>query len=213
MNENGKQRWDAGQPIFVRDVLRTLIGLWLLGCGISAVLFSQGFVGMLSGGLLGIALYLIALFTRKAFFHDKQYRHIMLALMLQQMLIWVAMAFLLLIVKVHPVTFVLGASLMPFSIIRPCVWYFVQRRRDAIVSEWLQQPTMPMLIAQARPAPEGTHATTTGTPAPSGMHTVTGSQVPAPRTRLPARRRLQERTRSPARRRLQERTRSPVQRQ
>jgi len=129
MTEHGKQRWDAGQPIFVRDVLRTLVGLWLVSSGISAFTCRQGFSGMLSGGVLGIALYLVAILAGKALLQQKSYSRIMLALLWQQSLIWVAMALLLIMMKVHPVAFVLGASLLPLSIIFTLAWYILQRKR------------------------------------------------------------------------------------
>lgn len=122
-------RWDVGQPIFVRDVWRALLGLWLVSSGISAVAYRGGFGGLLSGGLLGIALLWTAILAGNAFLQYKPYKRIILGLMSKQLLIWVAMALLLIVVKVHPVAFVLGASLLPLSIVLTLAWYSLNSRK------------------------------------------------------------------------------------
>lgn len=129
MTNDIKQRWDASQPLFARDVLLTLIGCWLVISGIGAISCRREFLGLLTGGLLVIALYLIAFQAGSRLIQHKKFLTIMLALMAQQAIIWIAMAVLLLVVKVRPVAFTLGASILPIAIVVTFLWYRVQSRR------------------------------------------------------------------------------------
>ena len=124
-----ERRWDPSQPGFVIAVLRMMIGLWFaLGIG-GALGCRQGFGGLVSGGLVAIALYLLAIQAGRAITQQKQYIQTFGALLAQQMIIWLLMAILLCVVKVHPVAFVVGASILPVAIILTLSWYALQNRR------------------------------------------------------------------------------------
>lgn len=129
MRDGEKLSWDVCQPVFVRSVWRAMIGLWLGESLFGVSIFRREFSGCLTGGLLVIALFFCAIQAGNAIFQHKQYTRIMVALLLQQLFIWVVMVILLVVVKVHPVGFVLGVSCLPAAILLTLAWYKWQSRR------------------------------------------------------------------------------------
>jgi len=128
MASDEKKRWDPSQPAFIVDVLRVMVGMWIAICAIGAFRFHQGFGGLLAGGLLAIALYLAAIQAGRAV-GQHQGSRALFWLLVQQIGIWVVMALLLAVVRVHAVAFVLGVSILPGAIILTLLWYLVQSRR------------------------------------------------------------------------------------
>ena len=162
--------------------------------------------------IAGYCSLVVAILAGNTFLQHKQYKHIILALMLQQLLIWVAMALLLIVVKVHPVAFVLGASLLPLSIVLTLAWYSLNSRKKPIVrEEQQQQHIMPMFCPgtghgcgntchHRPPAPAVTHTprharrpwlthNSPGIPAPAVTHNSPGTRRPRSRILPPALRR------------------------
>lgn len=132
MTTGGQQRWDPSQPAFVVDVLKTLTGLWIAVSVLGALTIRPWFGGLLTGGLLAIALYLVAIQAGKAVALRRGHARVLAGLLLQQLGIWVLMAILLNVVKVHPVAFVLGVSILPVAIIVTLIWYAVQNKRTPL---------------------------------------------------------------------------------
>lgn len=124
-----QQRWDPSSPGFVTAVLRTMIGLFLIVILLGILRYRAGIWGLLSGGALAMILYLTAMHAGRVFVRTKNYTRTMLWLMLSQVILWVGMALLLAVVKVNPIGFILGVSVMPAAIILTLVWYHIRKRR------------------------------------------------------------------------------------
>ncbi|MHB9023760.1 MAG: hypothetical protein ACYC7E_06225 [Armatimonadota bacterium] len=121
-------KWDPCTPGFVGAVFRTMLALWV---GISLgglLLFRTGFSGMVTGGLLGIALYLVAMLVARWISPKANYTWILVLLLLQQIILWGGMLILLVGFKVNPIGFVLGVSILPAAIIVTLLWFHLCRK-------------------------------------------------------------------------------------
>ncbi|MHB9131889.1 MAG: hypothetical protein ACYDBB_12490 [Armatimonadota bacterium] len=124
-------RWDPSQPGFIVAVLRTLVGLWLLVSLLGLLLFRSGFWGLFTGGLAAVALYAIAILTGKIFTQTSRFTGTLFWLLMLQFGVWIGIAVLLAVAKVHPLGFVIGVSILPIAIIITLIWYHVQRKRTS----------------------------------------------------------------------------------
>ncbi|HEY3377398.1 MAG TPA: hypothetical protein VGL77_07870 [Armatimonadota bacterium] len=121
--------WDPNTLGFTDAVLRMMIGLGVVVSSVGALCFPAGWLGFLSGAALAIALYLIARQTGRIIARDGGYRLAMLWLLVSQFILWVGMAVLLVAIKVSPLGFIVGVSILPVAMLATLAWYAVQRRR------------------------------------------------------------------------------------
>lgn len=129
MMASDSERWDPSLPGFLVAVLRVLLVLLALVCGTSAVRFPTALPGVVAGGILALALYLAALQVGRVFLRTLSFTRAMVWLLLQQFILWVGMALLLLVARVDPIGFVFGVSILPVAPVLTLVWYAIQRRR------------------------------------------------------------------------------------
>jgi hypothetical protein len=122
-------RWDPCTPGFVLSVLRATIALWLLASLLCIYIYRPVFWGVLSGGFIALAALLIIIRVGRQLSPTAHYAPMMLGLHGLHLLLWVGMAFLLAVVRVHPLGFLLGASVLPMAIVGTLAWYLVQQKR------------------------------------------------------------------------------------
>lgn len=120
-------RWDPSLPGFPVAVLQTLCGLYGLAVLLSSLFARSAFSGLLTGGGVAIALYLIALQAGRVLQRTRSFPKVMLWLILSQCIIWVGTAVLVTYIKVPPVGFVLGVSLLPSAIVLTLAYYAIRK--------------------------------------------------------------------------------------
>lgn len=123
------QRGDPCTPGFVVTVIRTMVLFWLVGMGGSLVVMREAFWGMTSGGAIALCAFLLVMHTGRQLSPTARYARLMLGLHLRHLLLWSAMAVLLAVLKVHPLGFLIGASVLPLAILAALAWYRVRYAR------------------------------------------------------------------------------------
>lgn len=123
------ERWDPSQPVFLTAVFRTLLGLSVVTSLLALLLARPLFSGVSTGAALGLLLYLIALQAGSRLAKGTRYGQAMLWLIVQQCLLWVGMAIILIVLKVNPIGFVVGVSTLPLGIVLALAWFALQKRR------------------------------------------------------------------------------------
>lgn len=125
------QRWDPCTPAFVVTVLRVMLGLWVVASVAAIAAFRGGAGGVAGGGLLAIALYLLAAQAGARLSPEARARRVVFGLLAKQLVLWAGMAALLVVVKVSPAGFVLGVSILPAAIVLALAWYRLRRRKPS----------------------------------------------------------------------------------
>ena len=119
-------RWDPSLPIFVEDVQRLIVILWLVVSLAGFIFFPPQAFGILMGGLIAVILFVSAARAGKVFTEKVNYNSVMFRLMGAQLVIWVGMAFLLAYFKIDGPGFVIGVSILPVAIILTLTWYLIK---------------------------------------------------------------------------------------
>lgn len=122
-------RWDPCTPGFVLTVLRATVVLWLAASLATFIGCRALFWGVLSGGFIALAALLIIIRAGRQLSPTTRYTPVMFGLFCLHLLLWALMAVLLAFVKVHPLGFLLGASVLPTAIVGTLSWYLLQQRR------------------------------------------------------------------------------------
>lgn len=122
-------RWDPCTPGFVVSALRVTIALWLLSSLGCLWVLPTAFWGVISGGFVALASFLIVIQAGRRLSPTARYARLMLGLFGCHLLLWVMMAVLLAVIKVHPLGFLLGASVLPVAILGSLSWYLYQQKR------------------------------------------------------------------------------------
>ncbi len=126
----GAPQWDVTHPDFLVTVLRAMVGLGIVADLISVLWFRPAFWGVFTGGLLAIALLLVALQAGRVFVRHKHFARIMLWLTGGQVLLWAIMALLIIVVKVDAAGFAFGVSILPIAIVVTTLyWWLIARKR------------------------------------------------------------------------------------
>ncbi|OPZ85365.1 MAG: hypothetical protein BWY76_01439 [bacterium ADurb.Bin429] len=120
-------RWDPCTPHFLVSTMRTMVGLWIIVSATAAGWFASAFGGALAGGLVAIAAFYIALHAGKTVTPDARFARVMAVLQLKQLALWVAIALLIMVVKVEPAGFAVGVSILPVGILLTLGWYLLPR--------------------------------------------------------------------------------------
>ena len=123
------QRWDPSGAGFVPAVLRAMIGLGVAVVAIGAVGYWRGISGLVSGVVLALILFLVAMRAGTIFTRSGNFARTMFWLLLAQCLLWVGMAVLLAGIKVDPIGFVVGVSILPVAILVTLGWYAIRRSK------------------------------------------------------------------------------------
>lgn len=124
-------RWDVSNPAFLVTILSTM--LMLGGVTILAgVLLKLNFIGLLSGALLAIVVYLTALQAGRIFTNTRNFTLVMLWLLGSQAVLWVGMALLLGLLKVDPVGFAVGVSILPVSIVLTTLYWWLVKNKGKL---------------------------------------------------------------------------------
>lgn len=114
---------------FVKAVLRMMVALWFVVIIVGTLLYHAGFWGFISGGGLAIIIYLVVMQAGRIFISSQSYAKTMAWLILAHFVLWIVMAVLLAAIKVNPLGFILGASILLGAIILTLVWFTVRKRR------------------------------------------------------------------------------------
>lgn len=122
------QRWDPATFGFVTTVLRVMLGMGVLVVAGGLFGYRVGVVGIVTGAVLAILLYLVAMRAGMVFSRTKNYSQTMLWLLLSQFILWVGMALSLAVAKVNPVGFLVGVSILPVAILVTLAWYALRKR-------------------------------------------------------------------------------------
>jgi len=107
---------------FVREILWVMLGLWAIMLAVGLWRFPGSWSGLLSGGALAVALYLIAIRAGTIFLRTRRFGPVMTTLLVSQLVIWGGMAVLLAVLKVHPIGFVIGVSCLPLAVVLTLIW-------------------------------------------------------------------------------------------
>jgi hypothetical protein len=100
-----------------------LVGTWIC---------PPAFTGLLSGTGIALLLFASAILAGRVFVHSHHYGRTMAWLLLSQFILWVSMALLLVVVKVHPIGFAVGVTILPLSVLMTLGWYVVRGRRMSL---------------------------------------------------------------------------------
>ena len=119
------QRWDVAEPAFLFTILRVMLGMWVLVVGVGTLVSHAAFLGLCSGGALGIGLYLAAIQTGRVFTHSKHFGRTMLSSIGMQGVLWIAMALLIVVIKVDLAGFAVGASVLPAAIVLTTLYWWL----------------------------------------------------------------------------------------
>lgn len=120
-------RWDPSLPGFTTAVLRTLCGCYGVIVVAGMLASPPALSGLIAGGGLAVALYLIALQAGRVFVRTKNFAKVMAWLIVSQCIIWVGTAVLVAAIKVHPIGFVLGVSILPLAIVVTLAYYAIRK--------------------------------------------------------------------------------------
>lgn len=123
------RQWDPSTPGFIEAVLQVMIGLAALVIAIGALIFPAAFFGLLGGGMLAVVLFLVARHAGRILRRTENYARTLAWLMISQLVLWIGMAVLLVVGRVHPVGFVIGVSVLPVSIVMTLAWYAWKKSR------------------------------------------------------------------------------------
>ena len=123
-----EHRWDPSTPGFVMAVLRTLLLLCALASLVSFLISSKLGFGVISGVVIAVGIYLNAMFAGRSFSRSSNFAKILGWLIIPQFFLWVAMACLLALVKVHPLGFIIGVTNLPISVLLTLAWYLIRKR-------------------------------------------------------------------------------------
>jgi hypothetical protein len=104
-----------------------MVGLWLAALLLGLAVWREGWWGLLAGGLLALALFGIAVIAGKRVLMLRGGCALFL-LFTGQLLLWAGMAYVLAVMKVHPLGFILGASILPVAIIVTLLWYVLRSK-------------------------------------------------------------------------------------
>jgi len=91
------------------------------------------FFGLLSGVLLAILFYAATLQAGRIFLRSRRYAQVMAWLLGSQLLLWTGMAILLAVVKVDPVGFVFGISVLPGAIILTTLYWWLVKNKGVMI--------------------------------------------------------------------------------
>ncbi|HOS44170.1 MAG TPA: hypothetical protein PK794_10800, partial [Armatimonadota bacterium] len=115
-------RWDPCTPRFLVSTMRMMVGLWIIVSAVAAGWFAPAFWGALTGGLVALAAFCIALRAGHAIAPGARFARIMTVLQLKQLALWAAIAVLMMVVKVEPAGFAVGVSILPVGILLTLGW-------------------------------------------------------------------------------------------
>lgn len=122
------RRWDPSEPGFVMSVLWTLLLLCALTILTAFLISLKWGIGVVSGVIIAVGLYLIAMLAGRSFQRSRNFVKIMSWLLLPQFFLWIGMAWLLAEAKVHPLGFVVGVTNLPLAVLLTLAWYLIRKR-------------------------------------------------------------------------------------
>ena len=117
--------WDIRQPGFLVTILRVMAALGIVATLGGLVCARPEFFGLLSGAGLAIALYLTAQQTGRILARTRSFSAVMFWLAGAQLALWGVMAVLIVTVKVDPLGFVLGVSVLPIAIVLTTLYWWL----------------------------------------------------------------------------------------
>lgn len=121
--------WDVADPAFLVTVLRVMAGLAVLTVLAGVVLAPARWAGFVSGAAVALALYLTALQAGRVFLSTRRLGWVLFWLFGAQLLVWIAAAVLLGVLKVDPIGFVISVTVLPAGVIISVLyWWLVQRK-------------------------------------------------------------------------------------
>ncbi len=108
---------------FIFAILRTMVGLAVCFSIAGVWIYRPALVGFISGAGIAISLFVIALQAGRVMTRSQSFGRTMSWLLLSQFVLWVGVAILLTVAKVHPIGFVIGVSLLPVAVLATWAWY------------------------------------------------------------------------------------------
>lgn len=123
------QRWDVGDPHFLFTVLQVMVGCWVLVVAIGALGQRAALWGFLSGGLLAVASFLVAIQTGRIFTRTHHFAAVMITLLSLQAVLWLGMILLIAVLHVDLVGFTIGVSVLPAAIVLTTLYWWLVKRK------------------------------------------------------------------------------------
>lgn len=123
-----KQRVNPTHSGFIFATLCTMVGLAACVSLAGAWVYRPACDGLISGSIIAISLFVIAMQAGRVLAHSSSFGRTMSWLLLSQFVLWVGVALLLTVAKVHPIGFVVGVSMLPVAVLVTWGWYVVSGR-------------------------------------------------------------------------------------
>lgn len=122
-------RWDVADPRFLLTTFYVMAGLGIAVTVVGTLIAPRAFSGLLSGVILAWLLYLATMVGGRIAVYAKHFAPAMFWLFGAQVVLWLGMAVMLIVVKVDPIGFVIGVSVLPgTAVLVTCYWWLIRHK-------------------------------------------------------------------------------------